>query len=211
MAQVIDGIIKRYDTPVQDLLNSSSNILEEILLYGLYIIDIIITENKHIKSISTKVLILMLRDMLESLDSICILIKKGCMTGAIPSLRTVFELYLSILFIIKDNTEDRAIAYDVCHIHRKLQAGEFIKANNGENVDDTIKLLKDKLAMPEYSKVSHKWEKYKKEKGYPPNWYNITSESCTSIRGLAIRRENWNYIILFIIIFLYMHMEECPY
>lgn len=177
--------MKQYDPPVEQLLNTSAVIIEEILLYGLYIIDIITTDNKEIKDVSTKILILMLRDMLENIDSIGILIKNGCTQGTMPLLRTVLESYLSILFMIKDDSENKAITYDVCHIYKKLEAGEVIKKNKGIIIDDTIKLLKAKLEEQGYSEASGKWDKYKGSRGYPPNWYNITEVSCRNIKALA--------------------------
>jgi len=199
----VNGVIEQFNRPVEELLNDASSFIKEIRTCGLHIIDLIITDNKEIKDSSTKVPMLISRDMLEYLDSVSVLMKKGCTYGAIPLLRTVLELYLSIMFMLKDDFENRAITYEVCHIHKRLEAGEFLKQNYGEDVDDDIKVLQEKLGEPGYLEASCRWEKYKEKNGYPPNWYKITNRRCSSVKKLA---EETGKLAMYNIVYSYYSM-----
>lgn len=184
----MDGIMVKHDDDTQELLNHASDLITEIVLYGLYLMEILINDDSNEDELSKKILILMLRDMLEGLDSYSILIKNGCSISSIPILRTVLEVYLSAVFLAMDQSESNAIAYDVCHIHKKITAGEFLKQNYSDDdhsIDDTLSLLTDKLQSPTYEKYDNKWKRFYNAKGHPPNWYNITNIECTSIRKLA--------------------------
>lgn len=176
---------------VQNILDKASNVISDIVFYGAYIIDEIRENDPYVNDHKKRIILLILRDMLENIDSISVLMKNGCTNGIIPIQRTVVELYLSILFIFKDNFEEKIIAYDVCHINERILAGKNILERGGidniqeKEINEKIKILKDILSKNEYKTINKKWINYTKKEHHAPNWYEIISDKCTSIRKMA--------------------------
>jgi hypothetical protein len=129
--------------------------------------------------------------MLENIDSISILIKNGCSNGIIPIQRTTVELYLSILFIFKDNFEEKIIAYDVCHINERILSGKRILSNGKissiqeEEIKKKIKAFEEILSRAGYKEINKKWTEFFRKRNYGPNWYSIVSDGCNSIKNMA--------------------------
>lgn len=185
MTKIVDGIITEFDSGIQEFLDLSSNLLDELVLYGLYLINLIYPEDGKLPVVKTRIPLLILRDMLENLDSASILLRRGCSFGTIPVLRVALEQYLCFMFMLDGEIERKAITYEVCHIHEQIKAGESIKQRDGTDVEASIQRLKTKLEHPAYAEASKKLEEYKQKRGYLPKWYNISEPRCKSLATLA--------------------------
>lgn len=144
-------------------------------------------------------ILLLMRHVVESVDGVSLLVAKGSVQNCGPLLRSAFEALAGILYILKADTERRALAYQVGHVHKKIKLySKFIPTDDvGRNLraelkDDPLisffdkpeiewqKLidnLKNTFAKPEYAPIEAEWDRVKKgKKGTgtkDPNWYAL--------------------------------------
>lgn len=102
------------------LLNDLGDVLDAHVDFGTEIIKMVGDSigDEHVDS----TLILLFRDYLEFLDGVSVLIRNGCSETAIPVIRTMFEYYLYIMYILQGDTKNRAVAYQVSHIKNKISS-----------------------------------------------------------------------------------------
>jgi hypothetical protein len=139
-------------------------------------------------------IILLMRHLVEAVDGVGLLVAKGSAEPCEPLLRSGFEALTSILYILKEDTERRARAYQVRHVHRKiklyrkfiptddvgralrtdLKDDPFLKFFDNPGIDWQGKIdgLKEMLVRPEYAPIQAEWEQVKKTKKNP-NWYSL--------------------------------------
>ncbi len=195
-----DNLIVNKSETDQNILDKATVVINEIVIYGAYIIDMIREHDPYVPKKEKRIILLILRDLLENVDAISVMMKYGGIKGILPIQRTVFELYLSILFIFKDKFEEKIIAYDFCHIKERILRGEYLlnelikseKDNSSISTEtpfikEKIQKLKDELCNRKYKEINKKWLAYWNRKHYSPNWYEILSCKCTSIRQMAIK------------------------
>ncbi len=151
---------------------------------------------------------LLSRHVIECLDAVSVLVAKGCSNPCQPLLRSALEALLGLLYIFKNDTKRRALAYQLAHYHRRLslyrkmdsttQAGqEFRKHLDGDPVAASIvadvghqdfKALAASveriLAKPEFCAIEDEWKKRKKAKNSDPEWYSLFG-GPSSVRALA--------------------------
>lgn len=175
---------------LEDLLVSLAETLDSQVDVGIDVIEVIADNPKDDFTDST--LIVLLRDYIEFLDGVSVLIRHNCSAAAIPIMRSMFEYYLSIRFILQKNTQKRALAYQVATLKAKLrdlnktnirkgaQKFENILAKNSYKVtfkaeDNTRKVtsVHSLLNSPPYKDVHLEWKKAQEKIQSPPNWFSL--------------------------------------
>lgn len=135
---------------------------------------------------------LLLRDYLEFLDGVSVLIKNSCIETAIPVLRSMFEHFLAILFILEKHQSNRAAAYQVAHIRSKLklqkkfspnEIGQLSKILEKSGYDfplpdtdpaDSILRLEQLLSKGKIKIINDEWEETRTKNGKKePQWYSL--------------------------------------
>ncbi|WP_153979271.1 DUF5677 domain-containing protein [Paenibacillus xylanilyticus] len=176
------------------LLKEISRVIEQCVDFGGTVLE---TIQKHpINEYTDSTVYLLLRDYLEYLDGISILVRGGNTEAAIPIIRSMFEHFLSIRFILSKHSADRAASYHVAHIKSRIK---LHKQFSKEEIGKFQKMLKDSdysftltevdateqiqnlntLLMGKYKRINDEWEetrkRNKKEKsgGKTPNWYSL--------------------------------------
>jgi hypothetical protein len=176
------------NTPeVNKLFKDGNKILDEGLRYGVCLYKTIYESNCSKTGIADTILGLMFREALELVDGINILLRSSCVVASKPLVRTLFELYAQIKLMIEDDSENKAKAYQVCHIH--LQIDNYQKSDNDEligkeEVTKRIKALEAVLNGSEYKEIDSKWVDFVMKRKHPPNWYNIIEQPYGSINAL---------------------------
>ena len=151
---------------------------------------------------------LLARHAIECLDAVSVLVSKGCSNPCQPLLRSALEAKLSVLYILKNDTKRRALAYQVGHYHRRLslyrkmdpstQAGqEFAKFLDGDSLAASIigdvgnqdfkgmaANVEWFLSQAEFKPIEDEWVKLKKAKKSEPEWYSLFG-GPSNMRALA--------------------------
>ena len=153
-------------------------------------------------------IIFLVRHVCEFVDGIAVLARSGCAEPCKPLLRSAFEAKLGVCYILEDDSERRALAYQVAHAHSRIklfrkmkedeQAGkEFRKLIESDPLFGRIALPKEDwqsgidnmerlLARLEYAPIERKWQTTKKaKKGREPQWYELFGGQ-SSVRELAL-------------------------
>jgi hypothetical protein len=157
-------------------------------------------------------IILLMRHVAEAVDGVSLLVAKGSVENCGPLLRSAFEGLAGILYILKTDTERRALAYQVGHIYKKIKLyRKFIATDDvGRNLraelkDDPlvsffekpqvgwqkmIDNLKNTFTKPEYAPIEAEWDRVKKgKKGTgtkDPNWYALFG-GPSDLRGVSLQ------------------------
>lgn len=176
----------------RQLLNDISTAIDRCVDYGETVINAISNNPRDEYLDST--LILLFRDFLEYLDGISVLIKNSCIEASIPVLRSMFEHFLAILFILEKHQSNRAAAYQVAHVRSKLKTykkftpneiGQVSKILEKSGFDfplpetdpsDSILQLEELLTKGKFKIINDEWEKTKIKNGKKePQWYSLYS------------------------------------
>jgi hypothetical protein len=155
-------------------------------------------------------ILLLMRHVVEAVDGVSVLVAKGSAENCGPLLRSGFEALASILYILKADTERRALAYQVAHIHKKIKLyRKFIPTDNlGRNIradliDDPlvsifdqpgidwqkmIENLENTFSKPEYAPIQAEWERLKEARrgSQDPHWYALFG-GPSDLRKLALQ------------------------
>jgi len=153
--------------------------------------------------------IMLARHVIESLDSVSVLVAKGCSQPSQPLLRSALEALLGVFYILESDTKQRALAYEVVHAHKKIKlyervdpttkAGQELRRIVGSDpfgdvlsrlpsMDYPAKIanLQRILAKPDHQPIEAEWQRLKAaRKGKDPEWYSFFS-GPNSVRDLAI-------------------------
>lgn len=199
----MENLIKREinSDALVELLIEISTALDQCVDYGTEVIEAIIEKprNDYVDSSIG----LLLRDYLELLDGVSQLIRSGSAEAAIPICRSMFEYFLSILYIIDRHEADRAISYQVSHIKNRLKSYNKVSPghreqfnrmlkNNGYDFiipeidySEEINRLTDLLNREPYKRINEEWRLTEK-KVRKASWYSLFNGPKT-IRELAVR------------------------
>jgi hypothetical protein len=144
----------------------------------------------------------------EQLDAVAILASQGCAEPMKPLIRSAFEASLGVQYILKKDSERRALAYQVAHVHRQLklhrkldpaeEAGRELRKSIqddsiGNSVLDSLPQvdfrkiignLTGTLAKPAFEPIEREWVRTKKEVKGDPAWFALFGGPRT-IRALA--------------------------
>lgn len=151
---------------------------------------------------------LLVRHLMEMLDGVGVLISKGCSEPCRPLLRSGFEAYLGILYILEKDSFQRGLSYLVWHAHKRIklfrkldsteQSGkEFRKELQSDPLCKHIPIpaldyktmiarLEGMLQQMDYRAVEMEWQDTKKRLNGDPEWYALFG-GPRNIRELAKR------------------------
>lgn len=165
----------------------------------------------QIESPSHKTVLMLCRSEIELLDGVELLVRGGSAANCFHLLRSAMEAYWGILWILREDTERRGLAYQVGHAHRAIRYAERLDPRTSINLklrkslegQHQVQILEDGdadaaavaegmapvLTHPECVEVEKAWraavaDRAKKNKPGPPPWYSLFGGPA-SIRGLA--------------------------
>jgi hypothetical protein len=141
-------------------------------------------------------ILMLARHFLSSADGVSVLAAQGCSEPCIPLLRTAFEACLGLGYIVRDDHDRRALAYQVAHVHRLLSAyhrfdpehklGRELRAelDGDENADviDSVPFdfralaarLEPVLRLSDFAPIEAEWQAVKGRKGRgTPEWFSL--------------------------------------
>src|SRR5262249_4791024 len=126
---------------------------------------------------------LLTRHVIEYVDGVAILISQGGSQPCLPLLRSALEATLGVMYILKEDTKRRALAYQVAHTHKRLKVyeqldpsteeGQRLREFIGEDaaklfgnvtVDCHVKMyhksqkLSGMLAKPDFAPIEQEWQ-----------------------------------------------------
>ena len=169
----------------EKMIAIGNQILDETLRYGVYIFEMVYHENKHRTALADTVLSAMFREAMEVVDGISILLQNCCVVAARLLVRTLLEIYAQFNLIAGENSNEKAIAYWITHLHTQINILQkdilegIIEREKGEKQIARIETL---LNNPDYKMINDSWINFPKK--YPPNWYNIITPPVPTINAL---------------------------
>ena len=151
--------------------------------------------------------ILFLRNFIEEIDAISILVRKSSIDSCNNLLRTALENFFSVCYIIEKDSEQRSMAFLVCNAlnHRKNlekadgKSEEFKRITKiykkdklvGKtnpiiipNANDHLKNNQELLELPKYKPVKDEFDRTKQKLKRKPAWYSLF-EGPTNLEILA--------------------------
>jgi hypothetical protein len=172
-----------------------------------------VLDNKlaHIESPSHTTVLMLCRSEIEFLDGVELLVRAGSAANCFHLLRSAMEAHWGILWILREDTERRGLAYQVGHAHRAIRYAERLDPRTSINVklrkglegQHQVQILEGGdadaaavaegmapvLTHPECVEVEKAWQaavadRTKKGRLGPPPWYSLFGGPA-SIRGLA--------------------------
>jgi hypothetical protein len=135
--------------------------------------------------------------MIEMTDGIEVLLSASCPTPAKLLLRSLFEAFLSVEYILEENYENRALAWIASFVRKRLalyrshdpstiEGRQFLDVLKDDKLvgdvriqypaefDNFIKRYEDLLSSPELAPVHGEIERYRREKNRKPRrWYHL--------------------------------------
>jgi len=179
---------------IENNLNLFSLLIEDVKNFGSIIIGKIFNDDKRINEYVRSVVSCLLRQLIEYMDAIAILIKKSSSDPCILILRGLFENHIYLKFVLREKSEERAKAYYVSHLLTKKRNAEEhdFSTNLGRELknkiekDDISKYLSlttqncqsevdkiDKiLQKPKYQYIKNEFDKRKMERK-KTHWYSL--------------------------------------
>lgn len=146
------------------------------------------------------------RHLLEMTDGIQVLLEESCPTPAIPALRSAFEAFLSIEYILEDDSEyvNRSLAWLVGYVHQRLKSYQrldpatnrgtaFQRLANKDSVASDIKMptvkdakraaanLQDYLKKPHVRHIESEYNRLRR-----PRWHQLF-DGPPNLQALAER------------------------
>lgn len=133
------------------------------------------------------------RKLLEQLDALYLLIDHYSESGATIILRSIFETFLSVVHILRDNTKikERATCYYIAYVHEEMKiVNESLSGLNKtlltkEELEMKYKQLSEVLQNDRFIDIHNEWTKHKKLKPkLMPKWYSLFN-GPSNIKKLA--------------------------
>jgi hypothetical protein len=142
------------------------------------------------------VIAMLLRQYLELLDAVSILIHHCSAEPCKLLLRSMFEVLLYLEYMMQEDSENRANAYMVTYIHSLLKQYQEVNPTTPEGQERLRKLntdqrfpinplpvdpswalgvqsLNEELALPSYAAAKEEYEKFKSRGVNNPRWYSL--------------------------------------
>jgi len=161
----IDDFIPREieNKELEKLLTEFSEGLERVVDFGSNVFKYDLDKNRG--SDENIPITLTLRHFIELADAIAILIKKASVDPAKLLLRGALEAYFGLEYLFEADTQNRAMAFMVCYIHKKLKFFAKFDPNKPQSQQFQASIRNDRL-QPDFSSSQHtkfeieknKWE-----------------------------------------------------
>ena len=198
----------------QELRKHTLVFLQEVVSYGSDIYDAC---ERHVGTKSDwkahYTMLSLARHNLDYLDSVSRLLDNSCVSSCPPLVRSILEATISFLYIIEERPAERALAYQLAHIKRRI--GYYRQADPADpsHAKLAAKLAHDKYMPNILSKIPDakrkqgavleaelinaawfkpildEWDRVKGTSGKDPHWYMLFSGSkkAGSLADLAER------------------------
>jgi len=183
----------------QQLLDINANVLDECVNYGTHCLtwctEKITNQNNY-----ELTPIMLIRHVLEILDSISVLYRQGCINSSEPLLRSLFEAILGINYILKEDTKRRALAYQISNQIQRLSTYRKIEKSILQNskfhshktrleklkggILSNSQQIQRKIKNKEVVKIINEWYRVRNFQKRNPNWFSLF-EGPQSIQALA--------------------------
>jgi hypothetical protein len=190
-----DIVNRKIDKEPSKILNMMGRTIDEFVDYGGEIYNNICDSYKFDELELPIPLTFM--QVLDLLDSMAILTKKGQSEGIKPILRSLFETVLTLEHLIKVPRQAGVISYQVAHAHKqmslrikldpKTEQGKQFKQMNSRvypgmvlpeySADEINKHLKKFLERDDIKEVNELWMEKKKQRKRIPEWFSLYSDA----------------------------------
>jgi hypothetical protein len=149
---------------------------------------------------------LLARHLIEMMDGVGVLLSSGCAEAAKPLLRSALEAAMSMLYVVKEDSDRRNLALQLSDAHKRIKLylrydknSEQGKAFDREMAGDTmwtamkpqrhdfpqlIKNLEKIFVRPQFVPIEAEWKRLKALKKGDPYWYSFFS-TLGNIKDLA--------------------------
>jgi hypothetical protein len=218
--------VKKYESFEEMLANDKSRQVYRYMIgraseytidmreYAREVVGLCVKEAKKRQQAHDTTVIAIARRFLALLDGVSILLAGGNAEVCYPLLRSMLEAYLSVAHILQDKTRERANAYQLAWIKRRIKEYKRVSINTQEGKKLHAELAKDKLTpeilkhmpanlenlaaeMEEYLQndddfkvVLAEWERLTnpagKKRNSDPHWYELFG-GRSNIRDLALQ------------------------
>lgn len=200
-------INRKLDKDLKKEFHLIGEALDKIVDYGENILNILSEQHKG-NDLASPIFSL-LAHMLNMVDGISILTKKGSSEGIIPLCRSLFETSLYFEYMFDKPYEKGAIHYQISYVHKEInerkkydfdteqgerqrnimrsEMPEVTESIKGVPWRESCKHLIKFLEREDVRPVNDLWEVAKsknKRKKYPDNWYTIVS-GARNLRELS--------------------------
>lgn len=139
-----------------EIINIASPLLQELISFATNAWSRCDSSAKGEENVDLAVMMLYLH-LIEITDGIEVLVSRSCANPAIPLVRSSFEAYLSIAYILEDDYARRSLAWLVDYVHNRLSMYDVldISTDKGRRLQAEIAKSKwtENLKLPESSKV----------------------------------------------------------
>ncbi|MBL0386061.1 hypothetical protein JJB07_05285 [Tumebacillus sp. ITR2] len=157
-------------------LDKAASVLESCINYGTHIFSGLMEKgvNEYYETIPP----LFYRHILEMADATQVLLHQGVADPSDVLLRSAFEAFLGLEFVITKDTEKRCKSYIVADTvsELKIYRSDDYKETmgNDSNLDNLIKEKQAGLESQRYQLVYNEYLRAKKaNRNRPPNWYSL--------------------------------------
>lgn len=197
----------------ESLLHRHSEACESCVKFLLRAIEFMSVSSSHPDMHFPGVVFLLARHAAEELDAISVLVASGCAQPCKLHLRSLFEAGLGVHYILKGNSEERALTFHVAEIHKRIrdkqrldpntEAGRKVRAETAHDpigadilasISTTdfrseVERLENGLNSPRLVAVEVEWQRtVTKLKKKLPLWHSLFDGPVT-IRDLAYHLE----------------------
>jgi hypothetical protein len=188
----------------QEIINIASPLLQEIVNYSTNFFNRCQESSKGEADEDLPILISYLH-MIEMTDGIEVLISQSCPIPATPLLRSSFEAFITIKYLLKDDYKRKAFAWMVTNTHERLDSYRQLDPNHPKGKELSLTLESDETAkyfnLPTFPNLGHavlnlenllvkpnykdaEKEYQNRKKHGRPEWYNLYNGPST-LRELA--------------------------
>ena len=132
------------------------------------------------------------RHIIEMTDGIEVLISEGCSSPAEPLLRSCFEAWLSLRYIVEKNYEERSLAWLCSYLHNEIDQKEMLDCatKKGEKFASTLRKetpeileklrpardteeLQKALTEPHFAEIEAEFQRLKQYGEEHPYWCSL--------------------------------------
>lgn len=151
-------------------------------------------------------LMMLARHVIVTLDGVTVLVGAGGGEAALPTMRSMFEAWLGLRYIVKADHDTRALAYQLAGVHRTIditqdfdpnhEAGRRLRAEwAGQEHADLLDCMppdvdidtagsEEVLTESVFAPIEAEWQALKARQRRDPNWYSLFGGPRT-VRDLA--------------------------
>jgi hypothetical protein len=172
-----------------DHFNKYATILEEVVNFGSQVLTWEVKQLKNEEYIGTP--LMLLRESLDLTDSCSILLSKGAADSAKVLTRSLFELFLSVGYLCKDETKKRSYAYMLSSILDDIKYNTSVMKHYSKK-NDKIKKPLNEDQIREIEEVILGRESLFLMPGYEDayNYYCVETERRKQVKNNR-KLENW--------------------